>query len=163
MNGQTRNVLPKTINDGAQYLLIDGNPFTNGLSGFPGTYPMGCSVPSNPLCIDNSLSEEIVDFIKFKSGRAFKERNPNCMDDWSKMIWDLLDITSLVYSKRKCAKINQLPRRNEYVNYFSDGFRENKLMDELSMKHNDILRNRESSNENVGISTIIIESSYSAE
>lgn len=29
--GVKRNVLPKTINDGAQYLLIDSNPLTNGI------------------------------------------------------------------------------------------------------------------------------------
>jgi len=41
LNGTTRDILPKTINDGSQYLLIDTDPMTNGLMGLNETFPMG--------------------------------------------------------------------------------------------------------------------------
>ena len=67
LNGKKRNVLPKTINDGAQYLLIDSNPLTNGIYLGKGMFPMGCAVPDDDLCINNSLSRELINLLKFKS------------------------------------------------------------------------------------------------
>lgn len=52
LNGKVRDILPKTINDGAQYLLIDNHPIY-GLSGMKGTFPMGCATPSKILSINN--------------------------------------------------------------------------------------------------------------
>lgn len=39
LNGKQRNILPKTINDGAQYLLINNNPLTNGFYAGNGCFP----------------------------------------------------------------------------------------------------------------------------
>ena len=93
--------LPKTINDGAQYLLIDDNSFTNGLYFRKGMFPMGCAIPDDILCINNSLSSELIDLLKLKSGRTFDSNPHTTEDEWSKMIWDLLKISTLKYSKRK--------------------------------------------------------------
>jgi len=110
LNGVKRDIQPKTINDGAQYLLIDNHPFY-GLSGMPGTFPMGCATPSKTLCINNDLTSELIDFLKFKAGRAF-EANPSVSkDDWTKMIWDFLNITKAKASKRKNAGISSFPRQ----------------------------------------------------
>lgn len=92
LNGTVRDILPKTINDGAQYLLIDNHPIY-GLSGMKGTFPMGCATPSKVLSINNDLADEIIDFLKFKSGRAFEKDLVSTKDDWTKMIWDLLVAT----------------------------------------------------------------------
>lgn len=100
LNGVSRDILPKTINDGGQYLLIDTHPIY-GLSGIPGTYPMGCAMPNDPLYLDKNLSEELIDFIKFKSGRVFEENSNITNDDWTKMIWDIMKITKNVSSRRK--------------------------------------------------------------
>ncbi|MCH6236666.1 hypothetical protein [Cognataquiflexum rubidum] len=109
LNRQTRDVLPKTINDGAQYLMIDDHPFY-GLSGHPGTFPMGCEVPAKILNLDNRLSDELVDFIKFKSGRIVENDPTSTKDDWTRMIWDLLEIAKEVSSKRKNIGISEFPR-----------------------------------------------------
>ena len=100
LNGHTRDIQPKAINDGAQYLLIDTNPFTNGLIGFPNTFPMGCAIPNDTLIIDKRFSAELVDFLKFKSGRIFEEDPILTHDDWTKMIWDLLLMGTFDYSRR---------------------------------------------------------------
>lgn len=110
LNGVVRDILPKTINDGAQYLLIDNHPLY-GLSGINGTFPMGCATPSNILSLNNDLTNEIIDFLKFKSGRPFEE-NPNATnDDWTKMIWDILNVTKEKASKRKNSGLANFPRQ----------------------------------------------------
>ena len=105
LNGISRDVLPKTINDGSQYLLIDNHPIY-GLSGMPGTFPMGCATPSKTLNLNNDLAFELIDFLKFKSGRMFEETVATSKDDWTKMIWDILDVTKKKASKRKNVGLN---------------------------------------------------------
>lgn len=68
LNGQERNIVPKTINDGAQYLMIDDNPFTNGMWGVSSFFPMGCAIPDNILRVDKALSEELIDFLNLSPG-----------------------------------------------------------------------------------------------
>lgn len=109
LNGVKRDIQPKTINDGAQYLLIDNHPLY-GLSGMPGTYPMGCATPAKTLIINNDLTSEIIDFLKFKSGRAFEQNSSTTKDDWTKMIWDLLNVTKSKASRRKNAGLKSFPR-----------------------------------------------------
>lgn len=110
LNGTSRDILPKTINAGAQYLLIDKNPY--GLSGSPGTFPMGCAIPARTLSIHTDFASEIVNFLMFKSGRAFEENPTISKDDWTKMIWELLDITKSKASKRKNIGIGNFQRQN---------------------------------------------------
>ncbi len=110
LNGTTRDIFPKSINDGAQYLLIDNNPATNGFFDPINMYPMGCAIPDKLLQTNQSLSWELIDFLKFKSGRVFDEDPLNTKDDWSKMIWDLLEIGATNYSKRSNIKYSKFPR-----------------------------------------------------
>jgi hypothetical protein len=160
LNGRKRDILPKTINDGAQYLLIDNNPHTNGLYGRTGTYPMGCAIPGEELRINNSLATELIDFLKFKSGRAFEDEYYDCKDDWSNMIWDLLHITSLKFSRRKNAKLDKFPRLNECVNFSSDGMYGRSLLDEIQTDEVSHYKNQNYDfDEEAGVSVIIIESS----
>ncbi len=110
LNGKVRDILPKTINDGAQYLIIDDDP-VYGLSGMEGTFPMGCATPSKMLGVDQDIASELIDFLKFKSGRAF-ENNPSISrDDWTNMIWDILEATKAKASNRKNAGIKNFPRQ----------------------------------------------------
>lgn len=164
LNGQKRDVVPKTINDGAQYLLIDNNPITNGLSGFPNTYPMGCAVPSKTLYINNSFSHEIVDFLKFKSGRAITKDYRTTNDDWTKMIWDLLHISSAMYSKRINAGISSFPRQNECA-YFSSDFKpKSSPLYEFHETESCLYdNNRNCSDEDRGVPIIVIESNEQLE
>lgn len=157
LNTEKRNVLPKTINDGAQYLLIDDNPLTNGLCGCPNMFPMGCAMPFNPLCIENTLSEEITGLLRFKSGRAFEEFHPNLADHWSMMMWDLLEISSHIPpTKRKNANLI-FERKNECgkIQFTSAGFHEKSILEELNI----VSKNDDKPPEEVvGVPTIIIES-----
>ena len=109
LNGQKRNVLPKTIHDGAQYLLIDDEPET-GLAGREDTFPMGCATPADLLCLNVDLATELVDFLKFKAGRAFEALSDQTEDDWTKMIWEMLDILKHKASRRNNIGISNFPR-----------------------------------------------------
>lgn len=94
LNGQKRDVVPKLPHTGAQYLLIDDRPPSDPLSGllnFPATYPIGSCMASRTLHDHNSLEGELFDFLLFKSGRQFEDRNRNqSLDGWSTVVWDLL-------------------------------------------------------------------------
>lgn len=155
LNGEKRNILPKTINDGAQYLLIDNNPLTNGIYSGKGMFPMGCSVPDDILRINDSLSKELINLLKFKSGRTFDSNPYATKDDWSKMIWDLLRIAGSKSSKRKNAKLGSFPRSSEYNHFCTENMRNTTLLDEALGNYENIA---ELSDENSGVSVVLIES-----
>ena len=168
LNGRKRDIVPKTINDGAQYLLIDNHPIY-GLSGMTGTFPMGCAIPAKTLSINNDLATELIDFLKFKSGRAFESDSTKTNDDWTKMMWDILEITKAKASKRKNAGITNLPR--QITNNF-DGccfFRSevNSIFNDLhsELGHGDFNINADNffDEENVSPSVILIENNEQAE
>lgn len=155
LNGRKRNILPKTINDGAQYLLIDNNPLTNGIYARKGMFPMGCSVPDDILYINDSLSKELINLLKFKSGRTF-DSNPHLTDDgWLKMIWDLLRIAAFQYSKRKNSRLESFPRSNEYNHLHTENMRETTLLEE-AIADNEYMMNM--SDNGGGVSVLLVES-----
>lgn len=155
LNGEQRNILPKAVNDGAQYLLIDNNPLTNGMYGGKGMFPMGCSVPDDILYINDSLAKELINLLKFKSGRTFDENPYSTDDDWSKMIWDLLKISAYKFSKRKNAKLESFSRRSEYSHFCTENMYGTTLLDEALGDYENII---ERSDENSGVSVVLIES-----
>lgn len=155
LNGEKRNILPKTINDGAQYLLIDNNPLTNGICGGKGTFPMGCATPDEILCINDSLSKELINLLKFKSGRVFEANSYSTEDDWSRMIWDLLRIAAFKYSKRKNSDLDSFARSNEY-NHFSTGEMRGRTLLEQALGNYENMA--DVSDENIGVSVVLIES-----
>ena len=155
LNGEKRNILPKTINDGAQYLLIDNDPLTNGICGGKGMFPMGCSVPDDVLYINDSLSKELINLLKFKSGRTFDSDQYSTKDGWSKMIWDLLRIAAFKFSRRKNARMESFSRINEYNHFCTENMRGITLLEEALGNY----RNMEGiSDENSGVSVVLVES-----
>lgn len=146
LKGESRDIQPKTLHDGAQYLLIDDDP-TYGLAGHPFTFPMGCAVPNKTLCLDNDLATELVDFLKFKSGRAFEENPDITNDDWTKLIWELLKASKSKASKRKNAGLKSFPRQNakEWDGYCTFKTDRNSVLNDL---HDDLKgdNNRENIN-----------------
>lgn len=77
LNGQRRNVLPKTITQGAQYLLIDKlNPSD-----------MLTATVDNPLNGSKLFARTLASVLSFDMGRTY-DKDPH--DDWSQMIHDLL-------------------------------------------------------------------------
>lgn len=94
-------------------MLIYNNPKTNGICCEDGMFPMGCALPDDTLHINDSLSNELINFLKFKTGRMFDDNQNPTDDDWFKMTWDLLGNMGLKSSKRKNAKLASFPRVNE--------------------------------------------------
>ena len=99
LNGQERSICPKTVSTGAQYLLIDENFATPNM---PVHWTFWCATPDDVLSASHSLAFQIVDLIEFQTGRPFIEKKPY-MDHWSKMIWDLIDISASACFNRRSA------------------------------------------------------------
>lgn len=155
LNGKQRNILPKTINDGAQYLLIDNNPLTNGFYSGKGMFPMGCAIPDDILCVNDSLSGELIDLLKFKSGRTFDGDRHSTEDGWSKMIWDLLQIAASKYSKRRNAQLKSFSRINECNHFCTEDMGDSTLLDEAFGNYENM---KGISDEDSGVSVVLIES-----
>lgn len=81
---KTRDIYPKTIHNGAQYLLI--NPYQT-------ITEFWCATANTELCASVSLASQIISLIEFQSGDTFVINPPAKMDDWSSMIVDLLYMT----------------------------------------------------------------------
>jgi len=161
LNGITRDILPKTINDGSQYLLIDTDPMTNGLMGLGGTFPMGCAIANETLILHSNFTDEIFDFLKFKAGRAFEHRHSSDLkDDWSNMVWDLISMSKSVKSKRRNIGLGSFPRVNEHVFFCTEGSWQSSLyLDIHNNNLSDISKDYDYEEHPNGVSIILIESS----
>lgn len=90
LNGEIRDIHPKSITQGAKYLLIDPDPLmTLGLNG---TFAFGTAIPNNIISISSDFENEILHFLTFTTGRTISDKS-QITEDWSQMIWDLLFIT----------------------------------------------------------------------
>lgn len=95
LNGLSRSVNPKTITQGAQYLLIDKLRPSEMLTAtvdipLEGTTCFPCALAS---------------VLAFDRGRTIKK---NTFDNWSNVIWDLLDISSsAVFNRRRAGFYNE--------------------------------------------------------
>jgi hypothetical protein len=109
-----RDIQPKTITDGAQYLLIEKDPsqcrikeyhynkqpYGWRLAELYDQSPVWSAIPSETLYQNTMFGTEIINFIKFKSGRMFDTTKPTD-DEWSKTIYDILDLTrEKVFNRR---------------------------------------------------------------
>lgn len=94
LNGKTRSILPKTITQGAQYLLIDRISPNDMLT---------ASV-NNPLNGSRVFAFTIASILSFEEGRTFQFNNPR--DDWSQMILDLLRTSAAsTFNRRRSGHI----------------------------------------------------------
>ena len=94
LNGKSINISPKTITNGAQYLLIE-TPFTEQCCS-----PFWCAMPDKILKSSSLFAMQIIKLIEFQTGRTFVDK-AIAEDEWSKMIWDLLDISASSSFNRK--------------------------------------------------------------
>lgn len=121
---------------------------------------MGCAIPDDILCINDSLSSELIDLLKFKSGRTFDSNPYLTEDEWSIMIWDLLQIAAFKYSKRKNAQLKSFSRINECNRFCTEDMGDMTLLDEALGNY----RNMEGiSDEDSGVSVVLIESRLKGE
>lgn len=106
LNGVSRSVSPKTITPGAQYLLID-EQHNAGYGYYASTF--WCAKADNPLEASDCLATTILQLIEFQTGRPFVAKGYN-IDHWSKMIWDLLDLSTKSIFNRRRSGFKKCPR-----------------------------------------------------
>lgn len=96
LNGVRRGVGPKTITQGAQYLLIDKSDPAK----------MFTATVNNPLEGTTHLAFALASVIAFDRGRTFRCNHPR--DGWSRMICDLLTLTAnSAFNRRKAGYIDK--------------------------------------------------------
>ncbi len=114
LTGKRRSITPKMIHAGAQYMLIDGrmpNHPHSGLLGLPGTYPIGSCMPGSSLYDHNDLAVELFELLIGHSGRPFADyAHSSRGSDWSRVVWDLLDVGVRKAFNRKRSGRYQSPR-----------------------------------------------------
>lgn len=89
LNGKRRSVLPKTITQGAQYLLIDES----------GSVDLFTATVDRPLNGSKLFARTLAAVLSFDAGRTFQVTSPR--DDWSQMVLDLLRLSaSAVFNRR---------------------------------------------------------------
>jgi hypothetical protein len=81
---------------GAQYMLIDN---TVGQATYPYSFPIGCATPNTEIKLCTDLASELISFLMYRTGRAFANSD-STTDVWSRMIWDLLEISKSKMSRR---------------------------------------------------------------
>lgn len=97
-NGTVINIQPKTLNAGAQYLLLQ--------SPYKDEKKVCCAYPDKELIPEKKLSNQIIDLMKFFTGRTFTIGAHNG-DDWSKMILDLISISGVsTFNRRVSGRVN---------------------------------------------------------
>ena len=97
-SGTEINVLPKTLNAGAQYLLLQ--------SPYKDEKRVCCAYSDKELVPEKKLSEQIIDLMKFFTGRPFVIDAAG-EDGWSRMILDLISISGVsIFNRRASGRVN---------------------------------------------------------
>lgn len=142
LNGEERDIYPKTIHSGAQYLLIN-----NGR----GKTSFGCATANKSLNVSLSFAEQLIRLIEFQAGGTFVSNKERIIDDWSKMIWDLLEISKDSKFNRKRSGFSEEPRADsDLIDEFM------KLMSDDSKEDEEEAKERKEEDEGCGISIILI-------
>lgn len=124
LNGISRSISPKTITPGAQYLLIDEQHYAAHWH-YPVTF--WCAGADNPLTASNSLATALLQLIEFQTGRTFVAKGPN-IDQWSRMIWDLLDISvQSVFNRRRNGFYNHPRNSGDIISFLTTPNNEDNL------------------------------------
>ncbi len=127
-NGTEINVQPKALNTGAQYLLIQ--------SPYKDEKKVCCAYPDKELVPEKKLSEQIIDLMKFFTGRTFRIDIPSG-DDWSKMILDLIRISGVsTFNRRVSGRVN-----NDRFSMFGDTSLFNVLNERIEINDNLVVDN----------------------
>lgn len=104
LNGTEFDIQPKSLNAGAQYLLFQ-EPCKK-------ENKVCCAYPDKELSPEKKLSEQIIDLMKFFTGRTFLyEPDSTCNEDWTKMIWYMIKISGVSSFNRKASgRVNESRR-----------------------------------------------------
>ncbi len=103
-NGAKIDVQPKTLNSGAQYLLLQA-PYKDEKM-------VSCAYPDKVLVPEKRLSRQIIDLMKFFTGRTFTiEKYNEDRDGWSQLMLDLIRISRVSRFNRKNSGWKNAARR----------------------------------------------------
>lgn len=103
------DIQSKTVTSGAQYMFINKHPYPNechcdcyGMFDYPVVYTHSIpeAVMENNSCLSFGLF--LWDFIHWQNGRSFSDSIELAKDDWSRLIWELIE-----RSKTKVFNINK--------------------------------------------------------
>ena len=98
LNGVIRDITPKTISQGAEYLLIDKNAPAD----------MFTATVDRPLKASSRFPFTLASVLSFDEGRAFTVTEP--MDMWSQMIVDLMNLSAVSSFNRRKKGYHDAPR-----------------------------------------------------
>lgn len=116
LNGEYRDVQPKTHHLGAQYLLLDEGAPSDPATGLIGTTSATPALiaPPNPRLVANTpLSAALVEMLMGVNGRTFSDRSSAYApkQGWSAVIWDLIGYGSThAFTRAKRAGLVKSPR-----------------------------------------------------
>ena len=102
-NGRQIDVRPKTLNSGAQYLLLR-SPYNDEKK-------VGCAYPDKELVFEKRLSEQIIDLMKFFTGRTFQIGEDGYGDDWSELIMCLINLSGVSTFNRRNSGLTNSSRQ----------------------------------------------------
>lgn len=95
LNGIERRITPKVATNGAQYLLMTGKCNSGAC--------LKSAFAEKHLSASKSLSDVLIDMLRFSSGRSFEGFSDTTSDDWTNMIRDLMTINSgRTFTRRHC-------------------------------------------------------------
>lgn len=99
-NGRRIDIRPKTLHSGAQYLLLQ-SPYNDEKK-------VGCAYPDKELYFEKKLSEQIIDLMKFFTGRTFQFGDDGYGDGWSELIMYLINLSGVSrFNRRNSSLINR--------------------------------------------------------
>ena len=114
LNGQQRDLQPKSAHPGAQYLLIDdlGHDLAlSGMLGLPGTHCMAVAPARIEMSSQWSLADALVQFFAGLTGRSFLDDPDQDGSDWSRVVHDLLAHARQHVFNRTRSGVNRASRR----------------------------------------------------
>ncbi len=127
-NGTEINVQPKTLNAGAQYLLLQ--------SPYKDEKKVCCAYPDKELMPEKKLSDQIIDLMKFFTGRTFTIGAHNG-DDWSRMILNLISLSGVsTFNRRVSGRVNA-----DRITTFGEASLFDTINEEIEVNDNQVVDN----------------------
>ena len=92
------DINPKTVTQGAQYMFINKRPYPGGFSrrfdcgfGYPVVFTHAVPAPAMENDPDACFGSFLWDFIHWQNGRPVSDSITSANDDWSRLIWELIE------------------------------------------------------------------------
>lgn len=92
-NGINYDIQPKTVTLGAQYVFVNEDDYPVFTHNIP--------QEEMPNCDYYSLGRFLSDFVDWQNGRPISDATNKNADDWSKLIWDVIEYNANAYFRRR--------------------------------------------------------------